>query len=75
MDKVIDYYEIVLGIHHKDIVGRVRYAVDSVAYESNLYSIPELNNLLTLWRMGELCGSFGIGHKLAKDAAFQIMES
>ena len=43
-------------------------------FESQLYSIPELSNVLTIWRMGKLLGTIGV-HPVAKDAAFQLMES
>lgn len=70
----VNYYEIVIKKHHDDVVGFVRYAIDGEMFESQLHSIPELSNVLTLWRMGKLLGTIGV-HPVAKDAAFQLMES
>jgi hypothetical protein len=70
-------YEVVITTYHSIIVARIRYAPDGSdeVFESVLYSIAEINNILTLWRMDRLFGSFGIGHKLAANATFQLMES
>ena len=70
----VNYYEIVIKKRHDDVVGFVRYAIDGEMFESQLHSIPELSNVLTLWRMGKLLGTIGV-HPVAKDAAFQLMES
>ena len=69
----VNYYEIVIKKHHDDVVGFIRYAIDDEMFESQMHSIPELSNVLTLWRMGKLLGTFGV-HPVAKDAAFQLME-
>lgn len=70
--KTIDYYEIEIGTYHGEPVGRLQYHNQGVLDCSNLYTMQELNNILMLWRMGELKGSFAIGSKLADNAAFQI---
>lgn len=67
--KIIRHFEIVLSTYHNEIVGRIR--TDSE--ESALYSMPEINNIIALWRMGELYGSFGIGSELASDSTFAIV--
>lgn len=69
----VNYYEIVIKKNHDDIAGFIRYAIDGETFESQMHSIPELSNVLTLWRMGKLLGTFGV-HPVAKDAAFQLME-
>jgi hypothetical protein len=40
--------------------------------ESNLYSMVELCNIIELWKMGALCGSFAIGTILSDKASFTI---
>ena len=71
----IEYYEIVIKQYHNDIVARIRYSLGDYVHESALYSVPEINNILALWRMGELCGSFGIGDTLSPNATFQMVQS
>lgn len=70
---MVKYYEIVIKQYHTDLVARIRYSLGDELIESQLYSIPEINNILQLWRMNELCGSFGL-HQLAQNAQFQIVE-
>ena len=69
---LITYYEIVMGVYHGEPVGRVRYSKGEDVIESGIYTPKELNNILMMWRSGDLAGSFGIGGRLAYDAAFQI---
>lgn len=72
--KTVNYYEIVIKTYHNDIVARIRFTADNEVHETALYSLPEINNILTLWRMAELQGSFAIGYKLADNANFQFVE-
>ncbi|MBS4041669.1 MAG: hypothetical protein KGZ81_13860 [Flavobacteriales bacterium] len=66
---IVKKLEIELSTYHGEIVGRVWYVKNDQSVDcSNLYSLPELNNIVSLFKMGELMGSFGIGHKLANDA-------
>lgn len=69
----IQYYEIVIKQYHNEPVARLRYYFQNEIIESTLQSIPEVNNVLALWRMGKLIGSFGI-HPLAENALFQIVQ-
>jgi len=66
------YYEIVVKLYHDEIIGRLRYVMHGELQESALYSLPELNNLLVLWRHNELSGTFGV-HPLSPTATFQIV--
>lgn len=70
---IIRYYEIVLSTYHNETVGRLRFERNGVLEESSLYSIRELNNLISLFEAGELFGSFAIGAKLEKGASFQLV--
>lgn len=69
----IQYYEIVIKQYHNEPIARLRYHYGNEIIESNLYSIPEINNILALWRMGKLQGSFGV-QPLAENALFQIVQ-
>ena len=71
---MVKYYEIVIKQYHKDIVARIRYAFNGELIESQLYSIAEINNILLLWHMNGLKGSFGL-HPLSPNAQFQIVEN
>lgn len=70
----IDYFEIEVSKYHDDIVARIQFVNNGEVEQSSLYSINELNNIITLWAMGELLGSFAIGTKLAKQFKFQIFQ-
>ena len=70
---IINYYEIAVKKYHDGIRCRVRYYKGDDIIESSLHSIPEINNILALWRMGKLQGSFAIGDVLAENALFQIV--
>ena len=71
--KTISYFEVVLSAYHDDVVARIRFTADGAVHESALYSIPAINNIITLWRMGELCGSFAMGYNLASNYSFQMV--
>ena len=72
--KTVHYFEIVLSTYHDSVVARIRFTADGAVHESALYSIPEINNLITLWRMGEMCGSFAVGYNIASNYSFQMVE-
>lgn len=72
--KSVYYFEVILSTYHDSVVARIRFTADGAIHESALYSIPEINNIITLWRMGELCGSFAMGYDLASDYSFQMVE-
>lgn len=72
--KTVHYFEIVLSTYHDSVVARIRFTADGAIHDSVLYSIPEINNIITLWRMGELLGGFAIGYNLASDYSFQMVE-
>ncbi len=71
--KTVNYFEVVLSAYHDDVVARIRFTADGAVHESALYSIPEINNIITLWRMGELLGSFAMGYNLASNYSFQMV--
>lgn len=66
--KTITYYEIEFSTYQDEIVGSIQYEHSGEVVRSQRYSLAEINNILELWRIGELKGSFGIGTVLAKDA-------
>lgn len=74
--KNVTYYEIVIKTYHGEPVGRIRFSAGCMnnIEESALYSIPELNNILTIWRAGDSLGSFGIDYTLSPDATFQLVQ-
>lgn len=67
---IIRHVEIELQIYHGEIVGRLRTETE----ESSLYSLGELINIIRLWKMGELLGSFGMDSQLAEDASFGLIQ-
>ncbi len=72
--KEVKYFEIVCKVYHGTPVQRLRYEIDGELVESSLYTPKEITNLLCLWKLGELVGSFGIGTKLAENAGFILCE-
>lgn len=75
-NQVISYYEIVCKTYHNTPVMRLRYCDDKTneIVESQLYTPAEVTNLLLLWKIGDLCGSFGIGTVLSDNARFILCE-
>lgn len=67
---IIRHVEIELQIYHGEIVGRLRTETE----ESALYSLGEITNMIRLWKMGELLGSFGFDSELAEDATFGLIQ-
>lgn len=65
-----------LSTYHDSIVGRIVYTNpdNDRLEESSLYSLSEINNIITLWKMNKLCGSFAIGHSLADNASIELMQ-
>ena len=74
--KIIREYEIQLSLYHNEIVGRLAYrdAATGEGGASALYSLDELNNVLSIWRSGVLSGSFAIGTYLAQNASFRMVQ-
>lgn len=70
----IDYFEIEFSNHHGQIMGSIQFDNMGTIERSNLYSINELNQILTHWKNGTLMGSFAIGTRLAKRYSFQIFQ-
>lgn len=70
----IKYFEIACKVYHGTPVQRLRYEHNGEIIESSLYTPKEITNILTLWKMGELMGSFGIDTVLAEDAGFILCE-
>ncbi len=66
-------YSIILSNYHDEIVARVSFVnAAGEIEESNLYSPGEINNLIALWQMDALLGSFGIGTRLAENARMTL---
>ena len=76
MKTVITYFEIELSKYHDDICARIQYLNPKTQEieQSALYSVNEINNIVTLWKEDELLGGFGIGTVLAKDAGMCIFQ-
>ena len=68
----IKHFDIVLSVYHDSPVCRIRFDKAGTIEESALYSPSELTNILELWRMDALQGSFAIGTRLAPDAGFTL---
>lgn len=73
MHTIVNYLEIVIKVYHGEPWACLRYTLNNEVHESALYSLQEINNIIALWRMGKLQGSFTTGHELAKDFQFQIV--
>lgn len=72
--KEIDYLEIIVSRFHDEIVARIQFANGDKLEQSPLCSLAEINNILTLWKMGELIASFAMNCKLSEKFRFQIFE-
>lgn len=70
----IKYFEIICKVYHGTPVQKLRYELNGEIVESNLYTQKEITNIITLWKMGELLGSFGIDTVLADNAGFIFCE-
>lgn len=66
--RTISEYNITLSTYHDEFVARLSFEDQ----ESNLYSLVELCNIIELWKMGALCGSFAIGTILSDKASFTM---
>lgn len=71
--ETVNYFEVVLSTYHDSVVARIRFTAGGAVHESALYSIPAINNIITLWCMGELRGSFAVGYNLASNYSFQMV--
>lgn len=71
----VNYYELIFNKYHNEIIVKIRFLNpnnDTIELSNN-YSLGELCNIIHLWKTGELLGSFGVGTKLADNAAFNII--
>lgn len=71
----IEYYEIVCSTYHSKAFLRLRFEHNGEMQESALYSPGQCQEIISLWKSGGLCGSFGIGTKLSETARFQLCEA
>jgi hypothetical protein len=73
---IVREYTILLSMYHDEIVARIRFRLPGEStQDSQTMSLREVPNLLALWRMNALLGSFAIGTVLAHDATFTIEQS
>lgn len=70
----INYYEIVVKLVDGKLVGRLRFQSCDTVHESDLYTIPELNEVIVNWRHNQLNGSFAAGYTLAADHAYNLVQ-
>lgn len=64
---IVREYAIQFQIYHNEIVGRLIFKNEKGEQEeSNLYSLSEIENIVSLWQAGCLQGSFGIGSMLER---------
>ena len=66
--RTISEYHITLSTYHDEFVARLSFEDQ----ESSLYSLSEVGNIIELWKMGALCGSFAIGTILSDRASFAM---
>jgi hypothetical protein len=71
---IVRAYTIELMIYHDEIIGRLVYSIEEKPESSALYSLPELQNIISLWKLDELQGSFAIGTVLASTAECTITQ-
>lgn len=70
----VNHYTVELQTYHDSIVGRLCFTRDDgTTEESALYSVSELNNMVDLWRMDQLLGSFAIGARLSDGAQCRLI--
>ena len=70
----INYYEIVIKQVNGQVCGRIRFQSCDVVHESELYSIPELSEVILNWRHNQLKGSFAVGYTLAAGHAYHLVQ-
>jgi hypothetical protein len=66
-----------LQLYHDEIVGRLIYndqSREGEKIESSLYSLSEIGQLVLGFQANHLAGSFGIGHKLARDCVITLAQ-
>lgn len=72
---MIREYTLQFQTYHDEIVGRICFNdTQGQLQESALYSLPELQNIVSLWKGDQLLGSFGIGAQLASDAVCYLTQ-
>jgi hypothetical protein len=70
---IVNEYKIKLSQYNSNIVGRLSFLDEQGREEeSALYSLDELTNIIQLWKVGHIVGSFAIGTDLAVDAVLRI---
>jgi hypothetical protein len=73
--QTVRHYWIECQTYHNEIVARIQYRDENnQLQESALYSLPEIGNILELWKQNELLGPFGIGSVLSDSAVFTITQ-
>lgn len=75
MNIIVHNYDIIMSSDHGEPALRLRFSRGGKQEDSALYSAEEINNVIMLWKMGGLLGSFAIGTKLAENAAFRMVDA
>ena len=74
--QTVKTYTLALSTYNGEIVGRLRFQnAQGETEESALYSLGELSNMLALWKMGAMLGSFAINSILSPSADFQMVQA
>ena len=71
--KIVHHVDFVCKVYHDEPAMRLRFFDEEEFQESSLYSVGEINNILAVWQMGGLKGSFATGTKLADNFSFQLV--
>lgn len=70
---VVTHYQLRCVQFHDETVAALRFESPTGIQASELYSLPEIANVLANWRNGWLKGSFGVGTILAENATFDLV--
>lgn len=70
---LIEEYTIELQNYHGDIFARLIYIYDGETFESALFKVGEINDIINFWQNDMLLGSFGY-HPLAEYAKVTYTE-
>lgn len=73
--KIINKLFLQFSTYHDSIVCRIVFTNPNTnkIEESSLYSLSEINNIISVWKSGELLGSFAIGCNLADNIIIELM--
>lgn len=72
---IINYVTFTTKIYHDEVCAKLGYTDQNGDYhESNLSSMVEIGNIIALWKMNKLLGSFGVGTQLADNAIFAYID-